>query len=370
MDDGNRAAAQDTRTSHGVVGGAIVPHAPQLLSLPKTEDHAQVARVRAAMKEIGDGFRALGADLLIVISNDHGDDFTLKSVPPFMVHCGNHTAGRDEHAGTWRLEGRAGYALFEALQDEEFDPAFTLDAPIGTFFTIPVEFMGYSRDEPFLPLFVNSYVPPQPRPERCFAFGQALDRAARRIGRRAVVVASGGLSHYPGTARYADPGPDLVTDRAIFERCSEGNLRYLLSLDAAALDRSGNVEARSLLILAGALGDRRPDVARFEPNWHHTYGVLGWTRNANETPARLYYGATPSERVELSRALHLLRISAEAGAQFARDPAEFFAGFALSEEERHAIVERDQPRLRDEYGVHPLLVYGALTRIGRRPKAK
>src|SRR5207248_95576 len=82
---------------------------------------------------------------------------------------------------------------------------------------------------------VNAYVPPQPTPERCFAFGQALAHAIEREGRRAVVLASGGLSHYPGTPQY--PHPDIATDRVIFERLAAGNLRYLLSLDAAALDR-------------------------------------------------------------------------------------------------------------------------------------
>ena len=50
----------ETLTSRpGVVGAAIVPHAPQFLTLPETEDRAQVARVNAAMREIGDRFRAL-----------------------------------------------------------------------------------------------------------------------------------------------------------------------------------------------------------------------------------------------------------------------------------------------------------------------
>src|SRR5204862_513882 len=73
------------------------------------------------------------------------------------------------------------------------------------------------------------------------------------------------------------PHPDIDTDRVIFERLAAGNLRYLLSLDAAALDRSGNVECRSLQILAGMIGDRPPDSALFEPSWHHIYAVVGWT---------------------------------------------------------------------------------------------
>src|SRR5260370_19301829 len=95
-----------------------------------------------------------------------------------------------------------------------------------------------------LPLFVHAYVPPQPSPERCFAFGRALAQSLERIGRRAVVLASGGLSHYPGTPQY--PHPDIATDRVIFERLQAGNLRYLLNLDAAPLDQPGNVGCRPL----------------------------------------------------------------------------------------------------------------------------
>src|SRR5205807_6564301 len=128
---------------------------------------------------------------------------------------------------------------------------------------------------PFLPVFVNAYVPPQPPPERCFAFGRALAQALERLGRRAVVLASGGLSHYPGTPQY--PHPDIATDRVIFEHLAAGNLRYLMSLDSAALDRTGNVECRSLQILAGMVGDRNPDSATLQPSWHHIYAVLRWT---------------------------------------------------------------------------------------------
>lgn len=352
-----------TAISVGVIGAAAVPHAPQMLSLPKSEDAAQVARVRAAMAQIGERFRALRPDLVIVISNDHGDDFTLRSVPAFQIHCGGRAAGRDEHHGWWKVDGAAGYRLVESLQDEGFDPAFTLDAPLGTFFTVPVEFFGYSRETAFLPIFVNAYVPPQPRPERCFAFGQALARSLERLGRRAVIIASGGLSHYPGTARYADPGPDLVTDKEIFDRWRQGNLRSLLTYGNRDLDRSGNVEALSMLMLAGALGDQRPDTALFEPNWHHTYAVFGWFEKAEPVSEALYYAATPPDRVELSRAVHALRTGAAACLAFLRDPRDFAKRFALEESEEQALIRLDQVELRDVFHIHPLLVAGAARQI-------
>lgn len=348
----------------GIVGGAAVPHAPQLLSVPKSEDPEQVARVKATMGRIGDGLRALKPDLVLLISNEHGDQFILDAVPSFMVHCGARAKGHDGHAGWWSVDGSSGYDLVRALQDESFDPAFTLDAELGTSFTIPWAFLGWERTFPVLPLFVNAYVPPQPLPERCFDFGKALHRAVARMGRRAVLIASGGLSHYPGTARYASPGPDLDFDRRAYAAIEAGNFRTLLASDAEALDRTGNVEARSWLMLAGALGERRPDVAIYEENWHHTYAVFGWTQESARRESRPWYDATPVDRVELSRALHALRTDPGACRQFINDAAAFSTSFELSEAERTALVALDQNVLRDELKVHPLLVAGAARHLG------
>src|SRR5947207_1808121 len=345
----------------GIVGAAIVPHAPQFLTLPETEDHAQVTRVNAAMRELGESFRALDPDLVIVISNAHCDDFVVRCVPAFAIHCGARAAGSGGHAGWWPIDGEAGGALVTELLDLGFDPAFTLDAKLGTAFTIPLDFCGYPRETPFLPVFVNAYVPPQPTPERCFAFGRALAQALERMGRRAIVLASGGLSHYPGTPQY--PHPDLATDRVIFERLAAGNLRYLMSLDAAALDKSGNVECRSLQILAGAIGDRPPQVALLEPSWHHIYAVLGWTELGARETAALHYPATAPERSALAGAIFTLVADPEARARYRADPALYAQRFDLAEGERIALATLDQDALRERFQINPMLLYQLAQRV-------
>jgi 2,3-dihydroxyphenylpropionate 1,2-dioxygenase len=345
----------------GIVGAAIVPHAPQFLTLPETEDKAQVARVNAAMRVIGDRFRALAPDLLIVISNAHCDDFVVRCVPAFAVHCGKRAEGSGGHTGWWPIDGETGYALVEELLGQGFDPAFTLDAKLGTAFTIPLDFCGYPRETPFLPVFVNAYVPPQPSPERCFAFGQALARAIERLGRRAVILASGGLSHYPGTSLY--PHPDVETDRVIYERLKAGNLRYLLSFDAPALDRTGNVECRALQILAGMIGDREPQSALFEPSWHHIYAVIGWTELALVAAERPHYPATAPERSALAGAIFALIDNAEARAAFVRDRAGYAARFGLAEDERAALVALDRDALRERFAINPMLLYQLEARV-------
>lgn len=349
------SASTTGKSGAGIVGAAIVPHAPQFLTLPETEDKATVARVNQAMRALGDAFRSLDPDLLIVISNAHCDDFVVRCVPPFMVHCGARAEGSGLHAGPWPIDGAAGYDLVRELLDLGFDPAFTLDAALGTAFTIPLEFCGYKRETPFLPLFVNAYVPPQPSPERCFAFGRALAQALERLGRRAVVLASGGLSHYPGTALY--PHPDLATDKVIFEHLQKGNLRYLLSFDAAALDRTGNVECRALQILAGAIGDRPPHSAVFEPSWHHIYAVVGWTELAPLAVAEPHYPATAAARSSLAAAIFALVADPAARAHFGGDRDGFAARFALADDERAALTALDRTLLRDRFRINPMLLY-------------
>ena len=345
----------------GVVGAAIVPHAPQFLTLPETEDKAQVSRVNTAMRAIGDKFRALNHDLVIVLSNAHCDDMVVHCVPPFAIHCGTRAEGSGDHHGAWPIDGKAGYALLRQLLALGFDPAFTLDAKLGTAFTIPLDFCGYPRETPFLPIFVNAYVPPQPTPERCFAFGQALAHAIERAGHRAIVLASGGLSHYPGTPQY--PHPDIDTDRVIFERLKAGNLRYLLSLDAAALDRTGNVECRSLQILAGMIGDRKPDSALFEPSWHHIYAVLGWTDLAPVRAERPHYPATAPERSELARAIFAVVDDAAARAAFLADRDNYLARFDLAADERAALAALDRDALREHFAINPMLLYQLEVRV-------
>jgi 2,3-dihydroxyphenylpropionate 1,2-dioxygenase len=345
----------------GIIAGAAVPHAPQFMSRPPTEDLDQVERVRVALAEVGDRLRALKPDLTVVITNDHGDEFVVGCVPPFLVHCGARAQGMHKHRGWWKLAGEEGYAVTRALHEEGFDAAFSLDVPVQTAFTIPYEFMGYGREDAFLPIFVNSYVPPQPSGDRCLAFGAALHRATERMGLRTVVIASGGFSHYPGTPQY--PHPDVETDRGLFERIKAGNLRSLLTLDDAALDRSGNVEARSIVMLAGALGDRVPDITAWEPSWHHTYAVFGWTIEEPRNAKDLHYPEMPPERAQLARAIFMMRTHPGSARAYLADAAAYASGHALAPEEAEALIAFDEAALRDRFRIHPLLIAGAERRL-------
>ena len=264
-----------------VIGGAMLPHAPQFFTMPETEDRDTVERVRAIAAEIGARLKGLAPDLWIIFSNDHAEQFFHHAAPPFTIHVGDRAegmfAGRDFR---WKVPSEIGLELVRQLYRQGFDPAFTSVAKIDYAMGIPLTHLGV--EDPVLPIYVNAYLPPQPTMERCYAFGQAVARIVSAMGLRTAVVASGGMSHFPGTERY--PHPELAWDEAVMAQLRTGNLKSLIGWDEAALDEAGNVELRCWAAAAGALGERKPDIAALEPSWHHNYASLGFFTPPPEGP--------------------------------------------------------------------------------------
>src|SRR5262249_60583971 len=56
-----------------VIGGAMLPHAPQFFTMPETEDKKVVEHVREVAAEIGKKLHALEPDLWIIFSNAHAE---------------------------------------------------------------------------------------------------------------------------------------------------------------------------------------------------------------------------------------------------------------------------------------------------------
>jgi 2,3-dihydroxyphenylpropionate 1,2-dioxygenase len=343
----------------GVVGGALVPHAPQFFSLPDTEDKAIVDRVRVALGEVGARLAALEPDLWIVIANDHANQFLLHCTPPFCFHLGAEVAGsfvgRDFR---FRIDSAAAMKLMLHMQQEGFDPAFTNNADIDYAFGIPLTFLGVAA--PIVPLYVNSYVPPQPSMLRCFTFGTALARGVAAAGLRAVVIASGGMSHFPGTERYSRP--EVEFDRRLFDIMKSGNLRHLLALEERLLDDMGNVELRSWAIAAGMLGERKPDIAAFEPSWHHTYATLAWDAAPVRRDDPLHYPPIYPERVRLTQLLYRLANDPAERTRYLGDPRAYAAAADLARDEEIALAALDQGRIL-ALGIHPLVFFLAHMQI-------
>ncbi len=342
-----------------ILGGAFLPHAPQFFTLPETEDMATVERVRSLARDIGDKLRALDPDVWIVIANDHTNQFFLRCTPAFAFHVGAVFEGRFAERGfSYAVDSDTALGLVRHLQDEGFDPAFTSTAEMEYSVAIPLDHLGL--DAPIVPLYVNAYVPPQPTMERCYAVGRALARGLAAMGKTAVIIASGGMSHFPGTKNYSSP--DLAFDRHLLEALKEGRLRALLALDARRLDDTGNIELRCWGVAAGALGERVPDVVSLDPSWHHVYGTLGWTSKPVADDWTPHYPTVHADRVALTRALHALAHDGAERARYLADPAGHAAACGLDGAEAAALVSLEADAMA-ALGVHPLVPFLAKMQI-------
>ena len=341
-----------------ILGGVFMAHAPQFFTLPESEDRATVERIRALAQENGRRLRALEPDLTVVIANDHANQFLLHCVPAFMLHRGAQAkgsfAGRDY---AYPVAHEAAGALLRHLQAEGFDPAFSSTTALDYAFGIPLDFLGYTG--PILPLFVNAYLPPQPGIEWCYALGRGL----AALDLRAVVVASDGLSHFPGTDCYNQP--DLDFDTKLMAELAGGNLRWLLSLDPARLDATGNIELRYWAVGASMLGEREPDLVSLDPSWHHDYATLAWWTPPAGPQTPPHYPEVAAERVALSGLLHALATNAEARSRYLAAPANYGRETALSPEERAALATLDEAQML-ALDVHPFRPFMARLQLDRQ----
>jgi len=354
------------RREVGIVGGVCMAHAPQFYTLPDTEDKKTVERVRRLARANGKRLKALKPDVYVTVSNDHANQFVLHCVPPFAIHRGNVATGKFAGRGfEHRIASDEATATIRYLYEEGFDVAYSSTASVEYSLGIPLAFLGI--EGPIMPLFVNAYVPPQPRMERCYALGQAINRALRAQGLRAVVIASGGMSHFPGTDRYAHPDVDF--DRKVLAELETGNLRYLLALDEKRMDDTGNIELRCWGVAAGMLGERVPDMTSFDPSWHHNYATLAWWSRKKEKPVAPHYPAISPERLNLTVVLHRLANDEGERARYTADRKAYVAGLDLTKKEKDALV-----RLRDEemvaMGVHPFPSFMARLQIERTERMK
>jgi 3-O-methylgallate 3,4-dioxygenase len=160
--------------------------------------------------------------------------------------------------------------IAERLAQADFDLTVFTKQPagrtLGHAFTFPRYRLGLPATTPIVPVFVNTYYPPNvPSAARCHALGRELRQAVEswESDARVAVIASGGLTHF-------------VIDEAL----DRGVLDAIAARDAAALGaiprdrlRSGNSEILNWVTAAGALASLRATVLDYVPGYRTPAGT-------------------------------------------------------------------------------------------------
>jgi len=265
-----------------IVSAMATVHAPQLFTRPPTEDPAQLDADIAAMRALGRSLDESQADVAIVIGSDHLETFFLSAVPTFAIVAGQESkasfAGRDYALPVDPLAEE----LLEKLVAAGFDMTYSQDAVLGHSFAAVYEWVIEGRKIPVVPVFVNTYLPPLPTARRCQQLGAAIRTVIADSDRRVAIIASGGMSHYPGTWKYPQPAFDF--DWWAIAQMERGNIDALLSLTSEQLDEVGNTEMLPWMVMFGAIGRQCGELLTYQPTWHHGHAVMRFIPNRTGAP--------------------------------------------------------------------------------------
>jgi len=335
-----------------IVNAIATVHAPQLFVKPPTEIPEQLEADIAAMRLLAKDMDETKPDLAIVIGSDHLETFFLSSVPTFAVIAGEtskaHFANRN-----WELPVHLDFAegLLAKLVNQGFDMAYSQDALLGHSFAAVYEWVIEGRKIPVVPIFVNTYLPPLPTPQRCAALGKAIAEFVESRPENVALIASGGLSHYPGTWKYPQPAYDF--DYWAIAEMERGNIEPLMALSSEQLDEVGNTEMLPWYFLFGALGAVPGELITYQPTWHHGHAVMRFLPNKRTAPPTgevppaykfkqggfEFYKAPKSSAYSLNKVLYDMRLDQKLRIAFLKDPRSIAAQYGLSPVETEALVK-------------------------------
>ena len=305
-----------------IVAAMATCHAPQLFTYPPDEDHAQLDASIAGMRELGKLLDETKPDVIVFLGSDHLETFSINCVPTFAIVAGNRaTAEFARRKYDLPIHREMAEDLLTQLVNAGFDLAYSEDAVLGHTFAVPFEFVIGGRAIPVVPLHVNVYMPPLPTPKRCAAFGRAIAEVIASRPERVAIVASGGMSHYPGTWKY--PQPEFEFDKWMISELEHGRDESLLNLTSEQLDEVGNTELLPWAVLLGAVGNLPGELVQYTPTWHHGHAMMRFLPQRERAkpievapPAYVFkneggfkfYAHPPAEAYQLNKLLFDMRL--------------------------------------------------------------
>jgi len=285
-----------------IVGAIIVPHPPIIVPTVgrgrEAEVQATIDAYHAAAKQV-----AAWAPEVLIVTSPH----TVMYADYFHISPGEGASGNMSAFGApqavlnvrydaelrQELVRQAEAAGIQAGTLGEKDPA--LDH--GTF--LPLYFLREAGvDCPILRIGLSGF-----SPSEHYRLGQCIAKAVDKLGRRAVFVASGDLSHKlrdDGPYGFAPEGPEL--DRQITEAMAEGDFLRFLTVDPGLCDRAAECGLRSFQIMTGALDGMAGEtkLLSYEGVTGVGYGVAAFTVTGPDGDRRFGEQCVELERTRLA----------------------------------------------------------------------
>lgn len=272
----------------------------------------QYEQLQRGVNGVAETLGEYAPDTLVIITDDQDEILFEDNMPTFWIYWGEsmRLIPRDlrEDAPEYSRRSMWGWGdvemdvsvdtglakhLIDSLMDADFDVAHarymheTYGGSIGPDgyvwwkretptrrqgmphgFSYPVRRVMENRPLPIVPILQNTCYPPnQPRPRRCYAFGQAIRAAieAWDSPKRVAIMASGGLSHFV---------LDEETDHMVLDAIKNKDAETLCSFPTERLN-SASSEIRNWITTAGACEHLDFEVIEYVPVTRSPAGTGG-----------------------------------------------------------------------------------------------
>ena len=262
-----------------ITGAVIVPHPPLIVPTvgrgQEREVQTTIDAYRAAVQQVA----AWNPEVLIITS-----PHTVMYTDYFHISPGKGASGDMSAFGAPQTKLSAQYD--GELRDEVIRQAEAANIRAGTLGErdpsldhgtfLPLYFLQDAGVNcPVLRIGLSGFSPLEH-----YRLGQCIAKAVDKLGRRAVFVASGDLSHKlkdDGPYGYTPEGP--VFDRRVTDAMADGDFLQFLTMDPGLCDRAAECGLRSFQIMAGALDGLAVDarLLSYEGTTGVGYGVAVFT---------------------------------------------------------------------------------------------
>ncbi|MDF2788809.1 MAG: hypothetical protein K0S80_1907 [Neobacillus sp.] len=315
-----------------IIAGVAMSHSPMIMTNEAGggEKGQRFLQTAAEMKKY---LEDSGADVIVLISDDHFNSYFYDHMPSFTIGI-----GECEGWGDWQLpkynvpvqKELAKHILNTSLENN-VDFAFTLKMKVDHGHTQGIYFLNPDLQIPVVPIAVNTSAPPLPTMDRCFQIGEVVRKAIESWDNdlKVAIVASGGLSHWVPIPKIDSEKPEdqsliqvLKNGRQQIEQLDEylhtretrvtriktgpvneqvdrEFLRLVTEKDYAALRNwsaeyieenlgNGGQEIRNWLVLLGALQSLDASVACYEPipEWVTGMAIVQFNQPVNQTSGK------------------------------------------------------------------------------------
>ncbi len=252
--------------------------APQAAGAKPSLEVQQQLRTDAenALSVLRSDLEAARPDVLIVVANDQFVNFFFDNIPTFFVTLADEVRGRfTRYSFHYRNHPELGRAILEAGVAAGLDLSFGEDIELQHTQMVPLHFLLPEPDIPILPIFVNTWIDPLPTPARCHALGSLIRQVADAAADRVAILATGGLSHFPGSPRIGEI--DTSFDEGLLRQMRAGEGTALAELTLEQLRQSGNSEFLNWMVTVGAVGDTPASDTFYMPDHVATgWGFVSW----------------------------------------------------------------------------------------------